>query len=370
MFMEWIGCMQRFPMPKAVKAFDAELEQFLLGCMLVSEPVERHTLQQCLTHPFVIGPAGSWQKLSEIMPDIVFRDDRGRLEDHGKEILHQGTLWKLAMHADPMDIKQWFARDTWMTPNGNLCYYSQKEGKRLILLDAGKLHRAVISMVTECARDHAFQILIPAECQGEPDEVHIFACKSPEELATWSQALKREADGNTHTIISAGLVTVHELQRFRLQVRNRRIQLPRGSTARDQFEPVLKTWLWKLKFEGDPHIESHWYERKVWLSKNGSLVYWSPREDRELVYHTSAEIARVSVFKLGHSESCKVAGFRLVLPANGDLDYAPSFFACNSLERREEWMRAFKQFTNFSRTCVEEGTQVGRTPSLKCRGNK
>merc|ERR1712232_673426 len=94
MFMEWLGCMQRFPMPKAVQTFDADLEEFLIGCMLVLEPTERHTLRQCLTHDFVMGPSGSWQKLSEIMPDIVFRDDRGRHQDHGREILLQGTLWK------------------------------------------------------------------------------------------------------------------------------------------------------------------------------------------------------------------------------------------------------------------------------------
>jgi len=331
---------------------------FLLGSMLIPEPADRHTLQQCLIHPFVAGPGGkptggNWEKLSEIMPDIVFKDVRGRAQDHGTEYLYQGTLWKLNAHADPMDISQWFARDMWVTLNGNLCYFSQKEGKRLILLDACRLHRSIISDFAGAVRDYAFQVAIPAECEGEPDDLHFFACNSKEEHAAWKSHLQREVDGNTSEVIKAGLLTVHELHRFKLSVRNHRLQLP-VDAARDQFEPLWQSFLWKLKFEGDPHNEAHWFHRKVWLSKNGSLVYWSDRENRELIYLTSAEIARVSVMKVHQADACKPWAFKLVLPPNGDFDFAPCIFSCESLDQREDWIRAFRKFTVFSHDIAEE----------------
>jgi hypothetical protein len=354
LFMEWLGCLKHFPMAKAVRAFDADLEDFLLNSMLVIEPVERRSLQQCLTHDYIVGPGESWQKLQEVMPEMVYRDNRGRPEDHYKEIMYRGALWKLNAKGDPMDPAQWLQRDMWMTPNGNMCYFSHKENKRLVLLNAAMIHRSLISDFTSGARAHAFQVCIRAENQGEPDEVHVFACNSADEQFMWTHALQREVDGNTHAIISAGLVSVHELLRFRLEVDNHR--KPVDCSAREQFEPFFRGCLWKLKAEGNLKSDSDWFYRDMWLSKNGSLVYWSQREDRELIYHTSAEVRRSSILTLGTNETCKHWAFMLVLPPYGDLDFSPTYFATDSPEQRERWMSAFRNFSHFTESATDQIT--------------
>merc|ERR1719498_237314 len=76
-------------------------------------------------------------------------------------------------------------------------------------------------------------------------------------------------------------------------------------------EPFFRAWLWKLRHDGDPLVESHWFQRDTWLSKNGSLIYGSEREGRELIYHTKIEVVRVSVRKMSNKESCKEWAIKL-----------------------------------------------------------
>jgi len=152
---------------------------------------------------------------------------------------------------------------------------------------------------------------------------------------------------------------VHELLHFKLQVHNHRKPIDRS--ARDQFEPLLRGWLWKLKTEGDQCKEADWFFRDMWLAKNGSLVYWSTKEERELIFHTSVEIARISVIKLSRGDSFMPWAFKLMLPPNKDVEISPSVFAAKSEVDLEKWMHAFKQFTIFSQSVVDKGVP-GRGP--------
>jgi len=347
LFMEWLSCLKHPPMPSAVRHFDPELAEFLLQSMLVLDPTARHTMTQCLSDPLVSGESS--KQLSEVMPDmtespIIVRDIRGRTEDHSSKVLHQGTLWKLNHHGDPMNASDWLQRDMWVNQNRSLCYFSQKEGKRLVLCDSSVLHGATISGFTGGARDHAFQIRVASDDKDAPDDLHIFASTSLEECAAWSKVLQRAVDPNAELVRD---ISIQELLRFRLKVRNHRKVI--DHSARDQFEPFFKGQLWKLKTEGDPSIESDWLYRDVWLSKNGSLVYWSQKEDRELIYLSSAEVVRVSVTRLKKGEhAAREWAFKLDLPPKKDLEFSPSFWATDTHEQREHWFKAFSNFTSFS----------------------
>merc|ERR1712150_358768 len=89
---------------------------------------------------------------------------------------------------------------------------------------------------------------------------------------------------------------------------------------------------------GDIMKEGDWIEREMWLSKNGSLVYWSPTEQRELVYYTSDDIAHATFRITAPSDSCKPWSFRVeLLPMKG-VEFAAGDFAAESENLRNRWL--------------------------------
>lgn len=335
LFMEWLSCLNQVNLPQALVDFDAELSDFLLDTMMVIEPHERQEVSQCLLHPYITGIQPT---LDRILPERVEIDDRGRLLDTAKKILLQGTLWKLNTESDPDIVANWLERDMWVTANGSVCYFSHRENKRLVLLDASVLQSANIDKAVGGARPHSFQITVKAECDGHANEVHWFACKTSEEREHWLNVLQ-------HVFASShlGFISVQELHRFKLEVRNHRKPIARS--LKDNFQPILRGHLWKLKTGGELHTESDWFERDTWLSKNGSLVYWSQREDRELIYHTSADVRRSSVQRVSNGQACKLWVFELYIPPNHDFEVSPSFFAAQSMDNVDQWVRALGQFS-------------------------
>merc|ERR1719263_1258381 len=85
---------------------------------------------------------------------------------------------------------------------------------------------------------------------------------------------------------------IAELRKFVVSVKNRRQKV--DETLKEQFEPVFREKLWKLKAEGDKMQEDQWFEREMWIARNGSLVYYSKKEERDLVYYTSADLMRAT----------------------------------------------------------------------------
>lgn len=43
-----------------------------------------------------------------------------------------------------------------------------------------------------------------------------------------------------------------------------------GEDAKDQFAPLFKAKLWKVKAEGDRKKADDWFEREMWIAKNGA----------------------------------------------------------------------------------------------------
>lgn len=370
LFMEWLACLKSVPLPKAVGRFDADLEDFLLNCMLILDPSERKILRQCLAHHYV---SGNWSDvdLRKLMPNEVYTDERGRTQDETRRILYQGTLWKLNRQGDPKESSHWLIRDMWVASNGSLCYFSQKENKRLVLLDASLFSRATLQIFDGGVYEHAFQIRIVSENEGEDDDVYTFACNASIDVQSWLDVLKQAVAMNSNEKVSMSCLILKDFDQ-RLKVRNNRSPVL-DNLAKDQFEPYLGGRLWKLKTEGDRKYEPDWMMRDMWIAKNGSLVYWSKKEERELIFHTSAEIARATVLVADYDDGCKRHAFSVRLPPNGDVHVAPSLFAAASAKKRDEWLEAFKKFAYFAETPVRP-TSVGRhekfvgLPATKAKG--
>merc|ERR1719498_1334469 len=103
---------------------------------------------------------------------------------------------------------------------------------------------------------------------------------------------------------------VAELREFVVSVKNRR----QSCSSKEDRQPVFKEILWKLKADGDRQKESDWYEREMWISKQGSLVYKSKKENKDLVYYTSEDLAKASYDIVPAVDSCKPYTFRVILP--------------------------------------------------------
>merc|ERR1712203_1048565 len=106
------------------------------------------------------------------------------------------------------------------------------------------------------------------------------------------------------------------LQYFKLAVRNRRIKV--SDDCREQFCPVFSGKLWKVKAGGERMREEDWFEREMWIAKNGSLVYWSKKEDRELVYYTGHDISRATFTRVPNADSCRQWSFQVHLAPVAD----------------------------------------------------
>merc|ERR1719265_2198452 len=90
---------------------------------------------------------------------------------------------------------------------------------------------------------------------------------------------------------------VQGVKAFKLNVRNRRMKLPEGymTDSHGTAHPIIKSLLWKLKANGDRDMDDHWFQREMWLSAAGDLVYHSEKAGQDLIYYTSSDVAKASV---------------------------------------------------------------------------
>eukprot|EP00913_Durusdinium_trenchii_P034870 g32618.t1 len=217
----------------------------------------------------------------------VQRQHRHRFEDtSSKAPLYKGTLFKLNTDGNADEPAHWLKRDMWVACDGSLCYFSIKENKRL--------------------DDH------------EQDICMCFSAESEAEYQKWRSLLSQATnlDGAMQTIRLGGVVA-DELKQFRLAVKNRRM---------------------KVKAEGDRKKAEDWFEREMWIAKNGSLVYWSKKEDRELVYYTADDIANAKFIFLEKDDATHPWAFQVQLAPNSGVEFAPGEFAAESEALRDRWI--------------------------------
>merc|ERR1719421_36284 len=86
---------------------------------------------------------------------------------------------------------------------------------------------------------------------------------------------------------------VKEFKTIQLSIKNRRLQ-PKAD-EKDEKKAIYRGNLFKLKQDGDRLQEKDWTRRDMWLSRKHSLVYWSEKESRELVYYTGNDLMNATV---------------------------------------------------------------------------
>jgi len=340
LFMEWLGSSTKVHLPSDVQLFSKDLYDCLRECLLVTAAT-RKTMAQCLGHKYL--QAGTWVLTNDkkALPQVSTpRVERHRPEDNSPGTpLTKGILWKLNSNGDPMKADHWIRRDMWIAQNHSLCYYSVKENRRLVLIDAAKLSMSTCEPSDEgtTARPYAFKIKCSEEAQGQA-MTHTLAAESDEELQQWLKVVQNTKRMDMIVTIRLGADMAQELQAFRVTVRNRRKKVEPGEEGREGFEPSFKAKLWKLKGDGDRMKPDDWFERDMWIAKNGSLVYYSPKEKSELIYYTAADVSRSKMAELQEGEACRPWAFQIVMPAVDGVEFAPGEFAAETEEDRKRWM--------------------------------
>mmetsp|Transcript_32123 Transcript_32123/g.73492 ORF Transcript_32123/g.73492 Transcript_32123/m.73492 type:complete len:711 (+) Transcript_32123:47-2179(+) len=369
LFMEWLSNIKKVALPKGILKFDNEFVDLLKEWLLVCDHKHRKTLAQSLGHSFLQSKskqtsgdktAGAIQasksekydteKDLEVGATPPQRIQRFRSEDDSAhKPVHKGTLFKLNTASDPKEDKNWLQRDMWIAPNGSLCYFSLKDGKRLVLVDGTRLSRATYGDMEGGAKPFAFQIQVPSEDDDKVDSI-VLAAPRKEDRDLWVSKLKSSTRFDMPSMHFGGQLA-QDLQAFVLAVRNRRMKI--DANVADQFEPVYKEILWKVKTEGDRMKEDDWFQREMWIAKNGSLVYYSKKEERELVYYTSQDLLRCSIKPISDSESCKPFTFQISLPPADGVEFAPGEFAAESQNTYDRWLAEFRKV---------QDTRLGSTP--------
>mmetsp|Transcript_97647 Transcript_97647/g.273220 ORF Transcript_97647/g.273220 Transcript_97647/m.273220 type:complete len:658 (+) Transcript_97647:93-2066(+) len=340
LFLEWLGDIKTPPMPKAVETFDKGLVDLLFNWLLVTNPSARKSCAQALSNPYLA--EGGWAKYGDqnklAVEQAPARRERDRRNDESTGApVHKGTLYKLNTNSDPKDPANWIRRDMWLAQNFSLCYYSVKENKRLVLIDGEQLSKSQVNKVSGQGRDFAFEVVT----NDEESAKTLLAAEDADELAAWEEKLVKVAGVGMTATFKLGAKMAEDIQAFKLAVRNRRMKL---EGDRDGFEPVHKDQLWKLKTGGDRSVEEHWFRRDMWIAKNGSMVYYSPKEERELVYYTAADINRATVKKAPDGHGCKRFVFTVQLPATDGVEFEPGEFSAETEEHRTRFMQALQKF--------------------------
>merc|ERR1719487_3152577 len=128
-----------------------------------------------------------------------------------------------------------------------------------------------------------------------------------------------------------------DLKEFRLNVRNRRLKISDEDHA--DYEPVLKNSLWKVKADGDRKKPDDWFQRDMWIAKNGAMVYFSQKENRQLVYYNGSDFKRCETKAIPNSDSHYPNTFQVILPKTEDgVEFAPGEFAAESEAVMKSWM--------------------------------
>mmetsp|Transcript_62375 Transcript_62375/g.118423 ORF Transcript_62375/g.118423 Transcript_62375/m.118423 type:complete len:667 (+) Transcript_62375:40-2040(+) len=339
LFMDWLSGIKKVPLPKNIEKFDPDFVDLLNNWLLVCDKKARKSCAQCLTNPYIASAAGREKKESQM--DMPNKDEQvprrdARAEDDSKAHVYKGVLFKLDTNGDPMKLDQWRQRDMWITKAGSLCYFSSKDNKRLILIEASKLAGAKIKRLDKSAKEWSFEV----SADDDKQVYAYFATQSEQEYNEWTERLKGE--GMAIPTMQLGN-HVTELRKFVITVKNRRQKV--DEDHKDQFAPVFKANLWKLKAEGDRMKPEDWFEREMWVAKNGSLVYYSKKEERDLVYYTSEDLSRATYTKLKPEDSCKPYTFQVHLAqCDDDVEFAPGEFSTETEEMRDRWIAEFKKF--------------------------
>jgi len=247
----------------------------------------------------------------------------------------KGTLWKLNQDGDPSNLVHWLRRDMWITVDGKLCYYSIKTNCRVILVDGSSRRGLQVSRQAGAAKEYAFKVRSVSPVMTDV----VVACDSSYHYGVWTTQLLKAGHSHHVPTMRLGGSMALEFSAIRLAVRNRRQKVKEGMTGRGSH--MFKAKLWKLDSNGDRQQQACWREREMWLSQNGSLVYWSPKDGEDLVYYNPLDVARSEIRQLVNGSAARPWVFQLQLPDANGVNYAPAEFAAETEEMLEHWVSMF-----------------------------
>lgn len=383
LFLEWLANMdESLGLDKKIidghkderyKADHAEYYDLIVRDMLEKKADKRWSLAEALNHKFIKDVSFSgFASTSSAKDDkevnmteeekrihaAAAAKRRNRTEEKVTEQppILKGVLSKLNADGDLRNKDHWNKRDVWLSADGAICYFSVKKHKRMVLVDAQQILRSTVTKVDagkKPALEWAFELRSAAEgadsVSDAPYDSQFYACESEKDLSQWMKVLNdviglKYQDVDTKVLISKGLID--DYRDFKIHIRNRREKID-DVNARE-FKPVFKCDLWKLNQEGDPMNEDHWLKREMWIAKNGSLCYFSKKENRELQYFKPDDIRVVGLEKVTAKESCKPHTFILQLPPVDGLEYAPAMFAAQTPEEEKTFLAYIKKFQKLS----------------------
>lgn len=344
MFMEWLSGVKKAPVPRSVERFDKGLFEMITQWLLISNQAARKSCAQSLSSPYISSIGDSSEKDDISKTEAPIRRLRNRGEDTSTEKpLHRGTLWKLNSGADPKDENMWIKRDMWIAANHSLCYFSKKEDKRLVLIDGMKLSTGAVQAATGFAKPFSFEVSTKSDAEDQDMDVTRLAAESEEAMAVWVKMLKDASHMDMVVSMKLGAQMAADIEAYKMTVKNRRMKVDDGE-AHEQYEPLFKGKLWKLKTEGDRKKKEDWFEREMWVAKNGCLMYYSPKEERELIYYTQSDVARAKVEKIKEGEACHTYCFRVILPPANNVEFTPGEFSADSESLRQQWLEQLAKF--------------------------
>lgn len=343
LFMEWLSSIKKVPMPRSIEKFDTQMHDLIFNWLFACEQSKRKTCAQSLEHPFVVGASFTQEegKSALAVEGEVSRIIRNRVEDDSTLApIFKGTLWKMNTNGDPKDAAQYIKRDMWIAHNHSLCYFSVKEDKRLVLIDGGKLNQAIVEHTEGYGKQFTFKVTMRSDDENEKTPVvAVFAAESAEERNEWTKRIKEASRLEVFVTMKLGAKFEDELKTFKLTVKNRRMKV---ENDKDGYEPNFKGKLWKLKAEGDRLKEDHWFLRDMWTTKNGSLAYYSTKDERDLIYYTAQDISRATVESIP-AGTFQTYAFTITLESKG-VEFEPGTFAAQSQKEREEWLTELGKF--------------------------
>merc|ERR1712151_303242 len=88
------------------------------------------------------------------------------------------------------DNSCWLLRDVYISAEGSLCYFSKRENKRLIIMDAHEISQCEIIEFKCSSKAHAFEMRFPTE-RFDGQGFARFACESNKDSRTWIAYLKQ-----------------------------------------------------------------------------------------------------------------------------------------------------------------------------------
>lgn len=83
----------------------------------------------------------------------------------------------------------------------------------------------------------------------------------------------------------------------------------------------------------------------MWVSRNGSLVYWSVKDEHDLIYYTASDIANAIVEPVPEGTVALPFAFRVRQAAEQGVEFTPADFAAESAAVRDQWIAEFSKFS-------------------------